>query len=154
MFMRTDCKPFSSMGLSNKDIPEGQDLHAMLKREVELRNEEESERSVSVLKIKLPSTRVVVVDHGCGRESDDGCRCRCRTPKAVDQEKKCPPPPPRKPKSKKRKILGHDDERVLLDLSTEIESLFPPNILRDFVGGKIKKVRKGTSSAFNSNSIN
>lgn len=65
------------------------------------------------------------------------------TPKTEDRGEmvlpKCPPPPPRKPKSQplhKRKA-----HMVLLDLSHEIEAMFPSNILRDFRCGKIKKIR-------------
>ncbi|KAI3461532.1 hypothetical protein Pfo_018195 [Paulownia fortunei] len=150
--MYTDFKPFSLMGLPTKITSEPailseKDLHAMLKRDFfeELHNKGESVRSeaeksvvsLSVLKIKLPSAGV---DHG-EKEADGGCR----TPKAVDHKENVPlkcPPPPRKPKSlpsTKRKT-----QRVLLDLSNEIESLFPPNLLRDFMSEKYSGVAHQT----------
>lgn len=165
--MYTDFRSFSLMGLPNKITSETtailseKDLHAMLKRdffEDQLHNKEksilfrpEAEKSVvsvSVLKTKLPSTGV---DHHHGEEEEEKEEAdgECRTPKAVDHKENVPlkcPPPPRKPNSipsKKRK-----PQRVLLDLSHEIESLFPSNLLRDFMCGKIKKVRK-ESSDFN-----
>ncbi|KAL7127415.1 hypothetical protein ABFS83_14G251300 [Erythranthe nasuta] len=161
--MHTDFKPLiSSMGLptikvaSEAKILSGKDnLHATTKRDFffeKLRNEEEADQkiafSVPVLKIKLPSSAVAVTvdEHGEEEEEEeeDG---GCRTPKAADHEKNIPqkcPPPPRKPKSSLLCIKRKLGQRILLDLSSEIESLFPPNLLRDFVSGKIKKLRKET----------
>ncbi|PIN09715.1 hypothetical protein CDL12_17701 [Handroanthus impetiginosus] len=127
--MQTDLKPFSLMGLPKKMTCE-KDLHAVLK--CDFLGAEKSVVSVSVLRIKLPS------NGGDIQEVDNGGHCT--TPTAEDHSKnnvkllKCPPAP-RKPKalpSAKRK-----SNRVLLDLSDEIESLFPSNFLR----GKIKRVR-------------
>ncbi|EYU36265.1 hypothetical protein MIMGU_mgv1a024679mg, partial [Erythranthe guttata] len=115
-----------------------------------LHNKEEADQksafSAPVLKIKLPSS-ATVDEHGEEEEEEeDG---GCRTPKAVDHEKNIPPkcpPPPRKPKSTLLSLKRKLGQRVLLDLSSEIESLFPPNLLRDFVSGsKIKKLRQETS---------
>ncbi|KAL7085151.1 hypothetical protein ACP275_14G263900 [Erythranthe tilingii] len=163
--MHTDFKPLiSSMGLPNIKVASdakillGKDnLHATTKRDFffeKLHNKEESEKSafsVPLLKIKLPSSAVAVTvdEHGEEEEEeeeeeDDG---GCRTPKAVDHEKNIPqkcPPPPRKPKSSVLSIKRKLGQRVLLDLSSEIESLFPLNIFRDFVSGKIKKLRQET----------
>ncbi|KAM7259784.1 hypothetical protein ACFE04_015525 [Oxalis oulophora] len=67
---------------------------------------------------------------------DDGLK----TPTSLDQEipviLTCPPAP-RKPKSIPNFSMKRKDRR-LLDLSEEIESLFPPGL----VGGKIKKFRQ------------
>ncbi|XP_059625244.1 cyclin-dependent protein kinase inhibitor SMR10-like [Cornus florida] len=73
-------------------------------------------------------------------EENDGFR----TPTCLDQSAplipECPPAP-RKPKSlpltKKRKAASRP---ILLDLSDEVESLFPPPLLAD-LGSKIKKVK-------------
>ncbi|KAL8525638.1 hypothetical protein ACS0TY_015033 [Phlomoides rotata] len=134
--MYTDFKPFSMMGLPNKMSTE-KEMHAMLKRDF-FEEKEENAVSVSVLKIKL----------ACAEDGDGDGVSGCSTPKAVDQKMdvslKCPPPP-RKPKSVpslKRKAQRDD----LLDLSHELESLFPANILRDFMCGKIKKIRTDINS--------
>lgn len=67
------------------------------------------------------------------------------TPKTEDRGEmvlpKCPPPPPRKPKSVPQPMNKRKAQMVLLDLSHEIEAMFPSNILRDFRCGKIKKIR-------------
>ncbi|KAL8029932.1 hypothetical protein ABFX02_14G254600 [Erythranthe guttata] len=159
--MHTDLKPLiSSMGLpsikvaSEAKILSGKDnLHATTKCNFffeKLHNKEEADQksafSAPVLKIKLPSS-ATVDEHGEEEEEEeDG---GCRTPKAVDHEKNIPPkcpPPPRKPKSTLLSLKRKLGQRVLLDLSSEIESLFPPNLLRDFVSGsKIKKLRQETS---------
>ncbi|KAK6137996.1 hypothetical protein DH2020_028250 [Rehmannia glutinosa] len=127
------------------------DLHTMLMKcdfleEPGNKQESRSVVSVSALKnIKLPSAGVVD-DHGVEETDKEGCT----TPKAEDHKKinnvplKCPPPP-RKPKSlpsTKRKLAHHRESVLMLDLSNEIQSLFAPNILRDFMNGKIKKARK------------
>ncbi|XP_059663825.1 cyclin-dependent protein kinase inhibitor SMR10-like [Cornus florida] len=75
-------------------------------------------------------------------EDDDGFR----TPTNLDQRipilvPQCPPAP-RKPKSlpvtKRSKAARRG---ILMELSKEIESLFPPALLAD-IGGKMKKARK------------
>ncbi|KAH6836590.1 hypothetical protein C2S53_005209 [Perilla frutescens var. hirtella] len=124
------------MGYPNKNFPSSEkDLHApTTKRDKPEAAADHKSANSSSLKIRLPSRGVV----DAGGDEDGGCT----TPKAVDAGvvllPKCPPPP-RKPKSApstKRKA-----HRVLLDLSNEIESLFPSNLLTDFMCGKIKKVR-------------
>ncbi|KAL2239760.1 UNVERIFIED_CONTAM: Cyclin-dependent protein kinase inhibitor SMR14 [Sesamum indicum] len=153
--MCTDFKPVSLMGLSSKMtsedavfLPEKKDFHAfMLKglhhdQEASVVVRPEADKTLvpmPVLKIKLQASAA----------DDDGEDGGIRTPTSVDHMRKnvivlkCPPAP-RKPKSlpsTKRKAESH--ERVhLLDLSDEIQSLFPPNILKDFVRGKIRKVSK------------
>ncbi|KAL3518199.1 hypothetical protein ACH5RR_020788 [Cinchona calisaya] len=87
---------------------------------------------VSCLKIKLPKAREE-------EEEEEGCT----TPTSVDQQippQVCPPAP-RKPKSVPSSTTKGSRRRVLLDLSNEVESLFPPALLADF-GKKIKKIRK------------
>ncbi|KAG6436204.1 hypothetical protein SASPL_101089 [Salvia splendens] len=56
----------------------------------------------------------------------------CTTPKTEMVLPKCPPPPPRKPKSMPQPMHKRKAQMVLLDLSHEIEAMFPSNILRDF----------------------
>ncbi|KAL6967503.1 hypothetical protein U1Q18_033313 [Sarracenia purpurea var. burkii] len=120
---------------SDRQIQE-QDRQEERKRE----HQEELERDgilvSNSLRIKIPSL-------GEFKDDDDG---GFRTPTSLDQRipliPQCPPPAPRKPKSliplKKRKAASR---RMLLDLSSEVESLFPASLLAD-LGGKIKKVRK------------
>lgn len=143
--MYSEREPISSMGLTSKIesdqtfLPE-KDLHAMQKSDFvrNLHKEDKGVLSVSVLKIKLPSSEPEAVKRDDHEEEED--QEGCVTPKAADPCKKCPPAP-RKPKSlpsTKRKI-----DRVSLDVSIdEIESLFPSHFLKFFYSGKIKKVRK------------
>ncbi|KAJ0266727.1 Cyclin-dependent protein kinase inhibitor SMR14 [Hirschfeldia incana] len=55
----------------------------------------------------------------------------------------CPPRPPRKPKASpavKGRAMWLKRSVILLDVSREVESMFPPSVLQDF-GKKIKKAR-------------
>ncbi|KAK9280284.1 hypothetical protein L1049_013972 [Liquidambar formosana] len=120
------------------------DLHQKEEVQEEVREEEKTEnceKLVSSLKLKIPSLAEFKVEHD--HDDEDGCR----TPTSLDQRipliLPCPPPP-RKPKSlpsTKRKVAPAS-RKILLDLSNEVESLFPPALLAD-LGGKMKKVRKG-----------
>lgn len=102
-----------------------------------LRKEEGASSGVlfaSSLKVKLPEVREQVIME----EEDDGLA----TPTSLDHKipiQVCPPAP-RKPKSVPSNHKGCR-RRAFLDLSNEVESLFPAAILADF-GKKIKKVRK------------
>lgn len=95
---------------------------------------------VSTLKLKIPTS---VEEFRVIQDDDNGFK----TPTFLDQKipvtLKCPPAP-RKPKSlpstKKRK--AHRRQRLFLDLSSEIESLFPPTLVADFGGKAKKKVRQ------------
>lgn len=104
--------------------------------ETNLRKEEGASSGVlfaSSLKVKLPEAREQVME-----EKDDGLA----TPTSPDRKipiQVCPPAP-RKPKSVPSNHKGCR-RRAFLDLSNEVESLFPAAILADF-GKKIKKVRK------------
>ncbi|XP_065868167.1 cyclin-dependent protein kinase inhibitor SMR14 [Euphorbia lathyris] len=99
---------------------------------------------VSSLKIKLPSSSLeeefkINQEEDVDDKSEDGLKTPTSMEKRIPLVLSCPPAP-RKPKSmpcNKRKLLG-GRRRVLLDLSNEIESLFPPSVV---VGAKIKKVR-------------
>ncbi|KAL8116057.1 hypothetical protein AgCh_022518 [Apium graveolens] len=92
---------------------------------------------VSSLEIKLTPLLVHVKVE---EENDIGCK----TPTSLDQKISvfiCPPAP-RKAKpipSKKRKPVS-SRPRILLDYSSEVESMFPKAILADF-GKKIKRAR-------------
>ncbi|KAK8601595.1 hypothetical protein V6N12_051424 [Hibiscus sabdariffa] len=166
--MYSKLKPFSFMGVSNSDMfkdlsssamevgflvrpplefpedecqtaPDFQDdeSHRQQKEELVLLLQEDGERS----RLKSPCSGEFNV---ASDENDDGFK----TPTSLDHKipaiLKCPPAP-RKPKSlpiisAKRKAFRR---RILLDLTKEIESLFPPALLAD-LGNKIKKVRQGS----------
>ncbi|CAK9188290.1 unnamed protein product [Ilex paraguariensis] len=118
------------------------ELHQEQEEAVEAREQEEKqekcENFLSALKIKLPSVGEFKVDNDYDDDSDG-----LRTP--TSPEHKIPlicPPAPRKPKSIPTTKRKASSGRVLLDLSSEIESFFTPALLAD-LGRKIKKVRKG-----------
>ncbi|CAI9776737.1 unnamed protein product [Fraxinus pennsylvanica] len=101
--------------------------------------EENQLKSALSLKIKVsrPGEVIKIEEEGDGY---------CKTPTSLtDRNKirlKCPPAP-RKPKSlPSTKRSSRKDQTILLDLSSEIESLFPPALLKDLLSGKIKNVRK------------
>ncbi|PSR86703.1 Cyclin-dependent protein kinase [Actinidia chinensis var. chinensis] len=104
----------------------------------ECQEEERGEAFVSSLSVKIPSSREC---KGKDKDEDEDYEGEeCKTPTCLDQTTavlipQCPPAP-RKPKTMKRKAAFR--RRVLLDLTSEVESLFHPSIL----GGKIKKARK------------
>ncbi|KAE8688885.1 17.4 kDa class I heat shock family protein [Hibiscus syriacus] len=109
--------------------------HQQRKEELVLKEDGESG------KFKSPSSGEFNV---ADDENDDGFK----TPTSLDHKIpaifKCPSAP-RKPKSlpiisPKRKAFRR---RILLDLTKEMESLFPPALLAD-LGNKIKKVRQGS----------
>ncbi|KAI9072411.1 hypothetical protein K1719_045651 [Acacia pycnantha] len=92
------------------------------------------------LKLKIPSYDDKDLDDG----SNGG---ECRTPTSRDQKIPSCPPAPKKPKAipscrkrKSRVVTGN-----ILDLSQEIESLFPAPLLLDLYG-KINKVRRGNGT--------
>ncbi|KAF5744612.1 hypothetical protein HS088_TW07G00187 [Tripterygium wilfordii] len=90
---------------------------------------------VSSLNLKLQSPREF-------RYDDDDQYDGLRTPTSYSDHKipvvlQCPPAP-RKPRSLPSKRKASCQRVLVLDLSKEIESLFPPNI----VGNKIKKLRQ------------
>ncbi|XAR60582.1 hypothetical protein NMG60_11034017 [Bertholletia excelsa] len=98
------------------------------------RQEERRELFVSSLMIKTSSF---------GEFDEKDAKDGCRTPTSLDQiiptVPKCPPAP-KKPKSlptPKRKAASR---LILLDLSSEVDSLFPQSLL-GVRGKKIKRVR-------------
>lgn len=104
----------------------------------------------STLKLKIPtseefrSSSVAVLEDQENVDHADGFKTPTSLDHKIPATLKCPPAP-RKPKSlplTKRKVAAR--RRVLLDLTSEIELLFPPAILAD-LGGKIKKVRQGST---------
>ncbi|TYI90737.1 hypothetical protein E1A91_D03G142500v1 [Gossypium mustelinum] len=110
--------------------------------------EEEEEKSKLVMMGTSESEVVAAANDDQDENDNDGFK----TPTSLDHKipaatiLKCPPAP-RKPKSlpiisspAKRKSLRR---RILLDLTKEIESLFPPALIAD-LGNKIKKVRQGS----------
>lgn len=121
-------------------ISEIQEKHQEHEREEEEQEEEEkSEILVSSLRLKMPSRGETKKDE---EEEEDGFR----TPTSLDQRipliSQCPPAP-RKPKSipsRKRKS-AYGGGIMIIDLSSEVEALFPSSIVAD-LGGKINKVRK------------
>lgn len=92
------------------------------------------------MELKISSLREFKVEEGDDDDDNDGFK----TPTSLDH--KIPlmiscPPAPRKPKSlpsTKRRAPAAPNRRVLLDLSNEIQSLFPPDFCI-----KSKRVRKG-----------
>lgn len=113
---------------------------------------------VSTLKLKIPTHggveefRLIDQDHRHHQDKeddhDDVDNNGFKTPTSLDQKipatLKCPPAP-RKPKSlPSTKRKAHHHQRVLLDLSSEIESLFPPALFAD-LGGKVKKKKSCTT---------
>ncbi|XP_022756602.1 cyclin-dependent protein kinase inhibitor SMR3-like [Durio zibethinus] len=110
------------------------------KEERVLKEEDKCKWPMSPLELNLPSSGEFKVYENGEDENHDGFK----TPTLLDHKipvmLKCPPAP-RKPKSlpsPKRKAFSR---RILLDLTKEIESLFPPALLAD-LGNKIKKVRR------------
>ncbi|XP_021828254.1 uncharacterized protein LOC110768716 [Prunus avium] len=113
----------------------------------EEKQEDNFDMFVSSLKVQIPSAgefcRLLQQDDNVdGVVDDEGLKTPTSLDHKITVNLQCPPAP-RKPKSlplKKRKGAGHP--RILLHLSSEIESLFPPvdDLLADVhVGGKIKK---------------
>ncbi|XWS53129.1 hypothetical protein CRYUN_Cryun11dG0131300 [Craigia yunnanensis] len=98
---------------------------------------------MSPLELKLPSSgEFKVHENGEADENNDGFKTPTSLDRKIPVMLKCPPAP-RKPKSlpsPKRKAFRR---RILLDLTKEIESLFPPALLAD-LGNKIKKLRQGS----------
>ncbi|XWS71695.1 hypothetical protein CRYUN_Cryun03dG0160800 [Craigia yunnanensis] len=126
------------------DEPQQQKEERVQKEEDQQQQQEEDKCKLlmSSLELKLPSSGEFKVHENGEDENDDGFK----TPTSLDHKisvmPKCPPAP-RKPKSlpsPKRKAFHR---RILLDLTKEIESLFPPALLAD-LGNKIKKVRQGS----------
>ncbi|KAE8039043.1 hypothetical protein FH972_011491 [Carpinus fangiana] len=139
----------SQMFLSEKDLNamefnflvpptlEFQEDHG--KPEVVKQEEEEEEENKKKKKINIPS--VTVGEFRDVEDDEDGFK----TPTSLDHKipaiLQCPPAP-RKPKTiplTKRKAAR---QRILLDLSNDIEALFPQALLEDLSRGKIKKIRK------------
>lgn len=143
----TDFNAFSILGmeeselfLSEKDL-KATKFNSLSKPTSGFQQKQEEikeEKSHIKLEIKIPPPKEIKSQE----EEEDGFR----TPTSLDQKipliLKCPPAP-RKPKpnpSTKRKALLHQ-HRIAIDVSKEIESLFPPVFLMD-LGGKIKKNKK------------
>lgn len=143
----------SQMFLSEKDLnamefnflvrptvpPE--DHHGIHKKPPEVKEEEEEENkckiSVSCLELKIPS----VGKFRDVEDDDDGFKTPTSLGHKIPAILQCPPAP-RKPKTiplmTKRKAAR---QRILLDLSNDIESLFPTALLVD-LSGKFKKIRQ------------
>ncbi|KAM4083263.1 hypothetical protein ACJW30_08G043100 [Castanea mollissima] len=122
---------------------EEEEDHELYKRpevkEEEKQQEEEDKRKISVssLEVKVPS----LGELRDVEDDDDGFRTPTSLDHKIPQSLQCPAAP-RKPKpipSTKRKA---GRRRIMLDLSNEIESLFPPAVLVD-LRVKIKKIRRG-----------
>ncbi|XVF68752.1 hypothetical protein PTKIN_Ptkin11bG0026500 [Pterospermum kingtungense] len=102
----------------------------------------------SPLELNLPASEEFNKGHkNGGHQEEDERNDGFKTPTSLNHKipalLKCPPAP-RKPRSlpisPKRKAFHR---KILLDLTKEIESLFPPALLAD-LGNKIKKVRQGS----------
>ncbi|XP_050370502.1 cyclin-dependent protein kinase inhibitor SMR14 [Argentina anserina] len=124
------------------------EVHQQKEEEQVMKSSEEKQEDnfdmfVSSLKVKIPSA-----EESRGLEDEDE---GLKTPTSLDQKiivsLKSPPGAPRKPKAlplKKRK--AHRQPRLLLDLSREIELLFPPVVCADLGGDTIKKKSRQESS--------
>lgn len=132
-----DVSQVTPSGEVNEEVHQKNQRVAEFYQDAKQGKEDRSGDIVSSLKVKLPEVRqVLTVDE----EGEEG---GCTTPTSADHKipQVCPPAP-RKPKSLPSSTNQKASRRrVLLDLSNEIESLFPPALLADF-GKKIKKVRK------------
>uniref|UniRef100_A0A6N2K616 Cyclin-dependent protein kinase inhibitor SMR3 n=1 Tax=Salix viminalis TaxID=40686 RepID=A0A6N2K616_SALVM len=133
----------SALELGDDRENEPQELHKEKEVEEEEEQEDDCEVSVPTLKIKLPSVEAFQIEDDKD-DDDDGFK----TPTSLDR--KIPvifqcPPATRKPKSLPSTKRKSGQRRVLLDLSNEIESLFPPAPAGD-LGGKLKKVRHGNDA--------
>ncbi|XWS74137.1 hypothetical protein CRYUN_Cryun02cG0189800 [Craigia yunnanensis] len=126
------------------DEPQQQKEERVQEKQDQKQQEEEDKFKLlmSPLELKLPSSGEFKVHENGEDENNDGFK----TPTSLDHKipimLKCLPAP-RKPKSlpsPKRKAFRR---RILLDLTKEIESLFPPALIAD-LGNKIKKVRQGS----------
>ncbi|GLT60164.1 hypothetical protein SLA2020_329430 [Shorea laevis] len=128
-------------------LPDGQECETAPSQDVqEARHTEGDDQKLPLSELEITVPSLDLQNNGNG----DGLK----TPTALDHripaKLKCPPAP-RKPKplpSAKRKELLR--RRILLDLTKEIESLFPPAVRAD-LGNKIKKVRQGTDEVTSSN---
>ncbi|XVF20061.1 hypothetical protein REPUB_Repub11eG0165700 [Reevesia pubescens] len=128
-----------------------QDVHHDDDQPQQQKEEEEEDKCkllmAAPLELKLPCSGEFKVHENGGDHEDENINDGFKTPTSLDSKipvmLKCPPAP-RKPKplpiSTKRKAFGR---RIILDLTKEIESLFPPALLAD-LGNKIKKVRQGS----------
>ncbi|KAF9665510.1 hypothetical protein SADUNF_Sadunf16G0130300 [Salix dunnii] len=119
-----------------------QELHHQ-EKEVggEGKQEENCGISVPTLKIKLPSLGAFQIeDNDHGDVSKTPTSSDCKIPDIFQ----CPPAP-RKPKSLPSTNRKSPRRRVFLDLSNEVETLFPPALAAN-LGCKIKKVRQGNDT--------
>ncbi|XP_010520279.1 PREDICTED: uncharacterized protein LOC104799445 [Tarenaya hassleriana] len=110
-----------------------------------------------VAPLQIPDKCVVSTTPATGEYSGEGFEtpksilvCRRRRDSEVDDVEVRnaslyrPPPPPRKPKTApatKRRAMWFRSSLGLLDVSREVESMFPPSVLEDFG----KKIRKASS---------
>jgi hypothetical protein len=132
-------RPTLELGDDGETVP--QELHQEKEVEDEGKQEDKCEISVPTLKIKFPSLGAFQIedsDHGDGSKTPTSSDCK------IPVIFQCPPAP-RKPKSLPSTKRKSPRRRVLLDLSNEVETLFPPALAAN-LGGKIKKVRQGNDS--------
>lgn len=99
--------------------------------------EDKCKISVSSLRLKIPSPREL---RNIEDDDDDGFKTPTSLDKKIPVVLQCPPAPRKpKPRAVLTKRRGAARRRILLDLSNEIESLFPAALLVD-LSGKIKKI--------------
>ena len=139
-----------ALGFHHEDCqtsrPEDHKLNDPKQEERQRCREEDLEKKISLpagasLEIRIPSRKDVEVE-GDDNPNDDGFKTPTSSDHRIPVILQCPPAP-RKPKpvpSKKRKACR---SRIVLDLSIEIESLFPTPILVDLGSNNIKKVKQG-----------
>ncbi|KAJ6777814.1 CYCLIN-DEPENDENT PROTEIN KINASE INHIBITOR SMR2-LIKE [Salix koriyanagi] len=126
--MLSELKSFSLKGLPNSEKePNPTEFNFHVRSTLELGDDCENELS-----------QIEDSDHGDVSKTPTSSDCR------IPETFQCPPAP-RKRKSLPSTNWKSPRRRVLLDLSNEVETLFPPALAAN-LGGKIKKVRQGNDT--------
>ncbi|XAR68951.1 hypothetical protein NMG60_11000375 [Bertholletia excelsa] len=109
--------------------------------------EQGSDREEATDSTEDPETETTFLGNSEVAESDDGFRTPTSSDHKIPTAKHCPPPPKkpriRFPSKRKASLLPPliSQNVLLLDLSKEVESMFPPT-LREDLGRKIKRARR------------
>ncbi|XAR58999.1 hypothetical protein NMG60_11014610 [Bertholletia excelsa] len=131
------CNPRSRPALEFQD--ECQTAPKLQHEEDEEREGEKGERLFfPSIKIKIPTLGEFSSDDD--HDGGDGYRTPTSRKRRIPAVPSQCPPAPRKPKARpltKRKAASR---RLFLDLSSEVESMFPPALLADLRAGKIRKL--------------
>lgn len=112
------------------------------------KEDKRGETSVSSTKAEKPCPLSVGASTAEVADDDEGFRTPTSPSHKIPVITQCPPAPKKttqrsNPASIKRKVSPTTTRRALhLDLSSEVESMFPPLVQDDDVDGKIKKARR------------